>query len=1179
MPHLRQTRIYPKSRPNAASSRLAFFAMPSSPSPDTSTTAVEHRLRELKADLSANSTDTPALSLQTAIKQSALSALHARPPSNALPAAHLYLTLISTAPLTYDELLFDASLHALTLPHEQKAQTTPLQTARLLLSLLQNRFIDLSDRTAVSLLLRTIAHFIRHANAQLLKLLLPLFQAILAHPHLNPVVISLTYNACIPLVSTRLPAPNRAVLTDIIVQLANVEHNILQHPQPDSESEPPSANLPCPLLRFLQTCCLRAPDRAETRATVATFIHNVATTSSHLSKTSLHTFFIKALTHSRASVRLLAIQNVQLFFSQNQQDACQLVSTLCLRVSDRVPTVRAAALLTLLSCLQSVCGRADAQLTQRVLRPVMEHVPFRMRDDKSRVRRNALELVGFVCEHLISPLSSIAQDLQTKATADASEQNGAVDVSITDRKSEHYILSFSHAMHLRCNDTSALVRQSAVKHLSQVVLKLSGTATRFSVLQEVLPLWMQAVLPLLNDTDSRCQQVCITNVNTIFLSGIGACSIPSQNRSQSLSHLFLQQIGEGRLQLVELCKKAVVSMARKNEFSTLQLGFLVDLARRKDLEEIDGGVRAGSWIVIEAIASSGNAGAKLVLRALGNQTLLDEIVSRHNATACVTAVSLVSLLKPESKKKLEKLLIPVLFPRMKTKRVWKHGSFIASSAQLLSALSPGLGDEILEQCEAFLSENEEGLEDDLIVALLHIIGSVCVSFRMRSAPPSSVVTFVEAMTSNVQTSSSLRALAITTLGKLCLSEGFADSCHQAKETEGKIVKPKRIGEALTRRLLSVFVHELDNATSSATRSNAVIVLCDLCRHYTAVVEPFVPRLAALLLDPSEFVRVQVITSLVDLLQQDYIKIRTGRLFYHIAKGLLDPCSTVRSTAEFALLRVIATKNASILAVSFVELIFVLNNCLEGGTYNSFAKGSPSRCTADLGLEDYSKRRIVYDTFLQGIRLEHRVRLCGRLRTDILSNVLDEKLDLSIPSVMSVVEDVLALLASEHLNPFSRARASDGGVDEFADDETEKVASSCSQQNEQLQTKKAALLKKVQECELRDAMVPSLLELRHMLEKRRSPMIKNIMDCLCVLLQPHRDSLSLIVGNPVMRAEIEHQIAKGVEKKRAAPSVKISSPGEDHARKKRSRLRETSSSSAQSQFTGECASGQASLLAV
>eukprot|EP00178_Gracilaria_changii_P000960 TRINITY_DN112_c0_g3_i3.p1 TRINITY_DN112_c0_g3~~TRINITY_DN112_c0_g3_i3.p1 ORF type:complete len:441 (+),score=77.32 TRINITY_DN112_c0_g3_i3:2278-3600(+) len=395
-------------------------------------------------------------------------------------------------------------------------------------------------------------------------------------------------------------------------------------------------------------------------------------------------------------------------------------------------------------------------------------------------------------------------------------------------------------------------------------------------------------------------------------------------------------------------------------------------------------------------------------------------------------------------------------------------------------LSNEIGDELLEQCEAFIVENENGFDEETTLALLHIIGSACVSFRLKKAPPSSVITFVEAMTSNLQTSSTQRAVAITTLGKLCLIEGFDHPCIEPQKNNqsgSKRTKVNIVGESLTRRLLSVFVHELDNATSSATRNNAVVILCDLCRHYTAVVQPFIPRLASLLMDSSEFVRVQVLSSLVDLLQQDYIKIRTGPLFYHIALALLDSSHMVRSIAEDALLRVITPKNQSLLAVSFVELIFVLNDCTEGGTYNNSVQGSRRSYAPEMGLHDDDKRRFIYDVFFQGISLEHRLRLPGRLRTDILSNVLDEKLDFSKPSVQKVVEDVLQLLITQALNPFTKVlKSNDYIVEDVVDDDVERVGGVSSKASQSVQTKKAALMKKVQECELRDALIPCVLEL-------------------------------------------------------------------------------------------------------
>lgn len=84
-----------------------------------------------------------------------------------------------------------------------------------------------------------------------------------------------------------------------------------------------------------------------------------------------------------------------------------------------------------------------------------------------------------------------------------------------------------------------------------------------------------------------------------------------------------------------------------------------------------------------------------------------------------------------------------------------------------------------------------------------------------------------------------------------------------------------VGEGLTRRFVPAVVHELENGGSSASRANAVLVLADLCRQYTAVVEPYLARIAGLLCHGSAFVRHQVACALLPLLQQDYIKIRPG----------------------------------------------------------------------------------------------------------------------------------------------------------------------------------------------------------------------------------------------------------------------------------------------------------------
>ena len=105
----------------------------------------------------------------------------------------------------------------------------------------------------------------------------------------------------------------------------------------------------------------------------------------------------------------------------------------------------------------------------------------------------------------------------------------------------------------------------------------------------------------------------------------------------------------------------------------------------------------------------------------------------------------------------------------------------------------------------------------------------------------------------------------------------------------------------------MLVHELENAMSSLTGSNAVVVLCDLSQQYTSIVEPYMARIAGLLADPSTFMRNQLLCSLMCLMQEDYIKVRPGFVLFQILKCLLDEGEDVRQAAEYSVMDVIPTR--------------------------------------------------------------------------------------------------------------------------------------------------------------------------------------------------------------------------------------------------------------------------------
>ncbi|KAI0564873.1 condensin-2 complex subunit D3 isoform X1 [Gracilaria domingensis] len=1062
-------------------------------------------------------------------------------PTLVINCVGLYFELLSNSASAYDHLCFDTCLcnmsnvlkskHLQSCPVSDKKQFHAIWAA--LIKLVQSNTLNISDHSVAHIIVMAFVNILQHGDASISHHGVAGINCLLQSSSAQLFIVNILYKALLPLVLQCLSTPKRNTLVKVLVNVADRESHWLvsDHDASRTSTVSPQSDqpqLPFPILRFLQIVCIRAPEKAESRNSVADIVVQVLLTRDSTYIYRYQRFLLKACCHSRSSVRLLSLQTLASLFVQagddkrSMEEISTVLGTLHARVNDCVANVRAKALSFILDAFRSLPLHQCKEVLHTHAAETIQTLLSRTRDDKSRVRRNAVDLLSFICVQQIT----IDNDFQPM-DIEGSRQLPEAKQSFDEGEPLAIVWLCENIKH-RCSDASAVVRQGAVKHLTEILLTMASSAAQ-THLQAVLRLWMDGVLPLMNDSDSRCQELCLDHINTVLTTGIGAERTSSKptNSEKQLAELLLSEIGEEQEQRNELVRKALITMCKKNAMVKSQLDYLSGILKNEE-EGSHELVRSGAWIVVEALSLSGKE--KEVIRSVGKEVLVAEIVSKQNATACSTAANLSDVLDSTTKGALQAYCSKVLLPTKTIQDSWKNTEFIRTVAKLLGVLANEIGDELLEQCEAFIVEKENGFDERTTLALLHIIGSLCVSFRLKKTPPSAVVMFVEAMTSNVQTSSTQRAVAITTLGKLCLIDGFDECYAPSQRINVKSSKPDKsnmLGESLTRRLISIFVHELDNATSSATRNNAVVVLCDLCRHYTAIVQPFIPRLASLLMDSSEFVRVQVITSLVDLLQQDYIKIRTGPLFYHIALALLDSSNTVRSTAEYALLRIITFKTPSLLAVSFIELIFVLNDCSEGGTYNNFVQGSRRSYSPDMGLQHYKKRCSIYDVFLQGISLEHRLRLPGRLRTDIISNVLDEKLDFSKPCVEKVLEDVLNLLIVQPLNPFTRVwKSNDITVEDLVDEDPEKNQDGTSQKNLHSQTKKTALMKKVQECELRDALIPCLLELRFFLEKRRSPMIKNVMECLCTLLYPHRESLNTIIEDPVVRLEIEHQMLKG-----------------------------------------------------
>ena len=106
--------------------------------------------------------------------------------------------------------------------------------------------------------------------------------------------------------------------------------------------------------------------------------------------------------------------------------------------------------------------------------------------------------------------------------------------------------------------------------------------------------------------------------------------------------------------------------------------------------------------------------------------------------------------------------------------------------------------------------------------------------------------------------------------------------------------------------------------------------------------------------------------------------------------------------------------------------------------------------------------------LKGMSAEQRYRMIGRLRDDVLTPVVEEKMSLGEHGVAAVLEDTLKLLSWSQINIFRQGHV--GG----ADDELRKDGDGDAEGGANV------ILRNIQLVKLRKFTMPILIELRQLL---------------------------------------------------------------------------------------------------
>lgn len=1015
---------------------------------------------------------------------------------------------------------------------------------------------DIRKPTFLSIVVNALGDLIRYSPASWHQSLLSdTFAAIFQRGFIQ--THAAIYKMAFPLLRLNLPAQNRETLLSILQTAASRE---LSHSQSSglrlSDAPIPSFDYDAneqegdtlelenacsrsstsrlPVLRFLELCCIHVLDRADQRLWLCNVITRILRHLDASHAQSFRSFILKLSWHPKGRVRLfIAELTPKLVYVAHggegaaATDLLPWIDMLATRSNDRIPSVRVKAISSLIDALKHLDHTNSSDTMADRLVSVAFAIQKRIQDSKARVRKSAVDYFGLVTQMLFAKTQNSSNHV-------LKDTNYMAAIAALEDK----IWQLASLLKERGNDAVSNVRIATINQVTKILLNTcNGTSDK--LLQQLVSLWCVTILPRINDSDTRCREACLKSVQVVLAPSQENVKVYENNAPRQfcctvdrLPNSILSTIGGGNQFAADLLKNALSTLCKDGTFGPRDIHFLCDKIRPDFAKNTPSpAVKRGSWIAVAELATCGKS--DIVMSYLGLNMIMTEAVRLKNGDACKIAKSFIRSMNKKTRETWSAALKGEVFSDQKTRNEGFGQRWIPAAINLLASLKVEDGDSLVEDCRKRILALTGAMDFETIESILIITGEVCLSFPLRRPPAESILTYVRALTSNTSKHPRLRALALTTLGKICLCQGTKQIFKQVQASEitvtAKVSNTNVFGESLTRRNMSIFVHELDNATSSATLNNAVLALCDLCRIYTAIVEPYLPRLFGLLSNPSPFVRMQVLSSLIGLFQEDYIKVRTGVLLYQIADCLLDSCESVRSMAEYCLLHVMTPKHPSVLATSFIELIFVLNSCGDGQIYNHNQVSPRKRRFHSIGTNDFDQRFKIYNVFLSGMTLEQRICLPSRFRADILGFIVDGKLDLSKPSVQAVLRDTLLLFCNDKLRCASDFRTADKDASSSFRNDDISQQEEAGAENVHL-TKKLSLLNKVQMVELRETTIPVLLEIRDRLEVLRSPLLKVFMRSFCKLLQPHRKELESIIQDPVARSEVMHEMSASGQRK-------------------------------------------------
>ncbi|XP_076755757.1 condensin-2 complex subunit D3 isoform X1 [Xylocopa sonorina] len=564
----------------------------------------------------------------------------------------------------------------------------------------------------------------------------------------------------------------------------------------------------------------------------------------------------------------------------------------------------------------------------------------------------------------------------------------------------------------RCRDPALLVRRFAVQILSQLLEQFSDNS-------ELLDKWVQTVVPQIFDVEIKVQEKVLDYMRELLLNRIQNVSTCIVNNANNLPWKILNTLTNMKMRkhLSKACSLWV------------KHGVITDSVIERIQSHIETDNNIEAWVLLVALAENTD------LPNMNKYFLkYKEIFSENNFYT-----SLVLQVLRCSWRSLDHAVLEHLHSYLhKCLQEFKINFGLVSICldiihNIIHYLHPDKNNNLLESymlnliktseteiAKIFKNEDKATEMAPNYLKAIFTLGHATVLCTCKIQPLTlrilqGVLLEWEALPEVMKEIKELQASAVVVLGQQAMRD--REIAKEVVPIFGKLMRQET---------------NINSHIQIAVKINVAKALADICIRFTALVEPYLSDMCVSMKDSSPQVREAIMVIFIQLLLEDYIKIK-GPFFFHILTMLSDSDNMIRELTTFLIEERLLTKNKSLVSQQFLQSVYHYNNYQFQHKVCHYSMREKEKQILTLpGKENENKRRAIYDFMLDHLDPPGKIKLLVKLTSQILGGSCVDMIDVKKEEGACVLKDALYIISNDRLRPSSFTKHGDEDQQEGED---------------------------------------------------------------------------------------------------------------------------------------------------